>query len=55
MFAIEARKKNTNYMPFEFPQHFMEPVGSLPCPQETSTGPYSEPDQSNLYHFILSL
>jgi hypothetical protein len=28
----------------------MEPVGSLPCSQEPSTGPYPDPDQSNLYH-----
>jgi hypothetical protein len=34
---------------------FMEPVGSLLCSQEPSTtGPYPEPDQSNLYHPILS-
>jgi hypothetical protein len=31
-------------------QHFMEPEGSLPCPQEPSTGPYPEPDQSNPSH-----
>jgi hypothetical protein len=30
----------------------MEPEGSLPCAQEPSTGPYPEPDQSNLYHPI---
>jgi hypothetical protein len=28
----------------------MEPEGWLPCSQEPSTGPYSEPDQSNPYH-----
>jgi hypothetical protein len=28
----------------------MEPEGSLPCPQEPSTGPYPEPDQSGPYH-----
>jgi hypothetical protein len=33
----------------------MEPEGSLPWSQEPSTGPYPEPDQSNLYHPILSL
>jgi hypothetical protein len=33
----------------------MEPEGLLPCPQEPFTGPYSEPDQSNKYHPILSL
>jgi hypothetical protein len=31
----------------------MEPVSSLPCSQEPSTGPYPEPDQSNPYHSIL--
>jgi hypothetical protein len=36
-------------------QQFMEPEGSLPCSQEPFTGPYSEPDQSNLYNPILSL
>jgi hypothetical protein len=33
-------------------QHFMEPDGSLPCSQEPSTGPYAEPDKSNLAHPI---
>jgi hypothetical protein len=33
----------------------MEPEGSLPCSQEPSTGPYTEPDQSNPYHTIRSL
>jgi hypothetical protein len=32
----------------------MEHEGSLPCSQKLSTGPYPEPDQSNLYHLILS-
>jgi hypothetical protein len=36
-------------------QHFMEHVGSLPCAQELSTGPYPETDQSNPYHFILKV
>jgi hypothetical protein len=36
-------------------QHFMELEGSLPCSQEPSTGPCSEPDQSNPYHPTLSL
>jgi hypothetical protein len=33
----------------------MEPEHSSACPQETSTGPYPEPDQSSSYHPILSL
>jgi hypothetical protein len=33
----------------------MEPEGSLPYSQELSTGPYSEPDQSNPYYPLLSL
>jgi hypothetical protein len=32
----------------------MEPEGSLACSQESSIGPYPEPDQSNPYHSILS-
>jgi hypothetical protein len=31
----------------------MEPEGSLPFSQEPCTGPYPEPDQSNLYHSIV--
>jgi hypothetical protein len=32
----------------------MEPVGSLPWSQESSTGPYSKPDKSSTYQPILS-
>jgi hypothetical protein len=32
----------------------MEPEGSLPCSQEPSSVPYSEPDQSNPIHPIPS-
>jgi hypothetical protein len=35
-------------------QHFMVPEGSIPCSQEPSTGPYSEPYQSNPDHLIQS-
>jgi hypothetical protein len=38
----------------EIPQILWNPVGSLPCSQEASIGPYSEPDQSTPYHSILS-
>jgi hypothetical protein len=37
------------------PQYFMDLKGSLQCPQEPPTGPYSEPHQSNSHHPILSL
>jgi hypothetical protein len=30
----------------------MEPNGSLPHYQESSTGPYPDPDQSSPYYFI---
>jgi hypothetical protein len=32
----------------------MEPEGSLPRSQVSSTGPYPEPEQSSPYHTILS-
>jgi hypothetical protein len=35
-------------------KNFMEPEGTLPCSQQPFTGPYSEPDQFNQYHPILS-
>jgi hypothetical protein len=31
----------------------MESEGSLPCSQESSTGPYPEPDQSSSQRLIL--
>jgi hypothetical protein len=31
-------------------QNFMELEGSILCPQDPSTGPYPEPDESNPYH-----
>jgi hypothetical protein len=34
-------------------QHFMEPGGSLPCSQESTTGRCTEPDESSPYHAIL--
>jgi hypothetical protein len=33
----------------------MELEGSLPWPQEPSTGPYPDPDQCSPYHTIISL
>jgi hypothetical protein len=33
-------------------QHFMEPEGSVPNPQELFTCPYPEPDQSSPHHPI---
>jgi hypothetical protein len=33
-------------------RHFIEPEGSLSLPQEPSTCPYPEPDQSSPYHSI---
>jgi hypothetical protein len=32
----------------------MKPTGSLPCSQERSTGPSSEPDHCSLYHPVIS-
>jgi hypothetical protein len=36
-------------------QHFIQPEGSSPSSQESSTSPYPEPDRSSPYHPILSL
>jgi hypothetical protein len=33
---------------------FMEPEGSLPCPQKSATGPYPEPVESSSSHRSLS-
>jgi hypothetical protein len=33
----------------------MESEWSLPSSQEPATGPYSEPNESGAYHFILFL
>jgi hypothetical protein len=33
----------------------MGPEISLPCSQEPGTGPYPEPDESNIYHSIIFL
>jgi hypothetical protein len=38
-----------------FFQYFMEPEGSLPCSQESSTGLYPEPNKFSPYHPILFL
>jgi hypothetical protein len=35
-------------------QHFIESESSIPCSQEPSTGPYTEPYQFNPHHPILS-
>jgi hypothetical protein len=35
-------------------QYFMKSEGLLPCSQKSSIGPYPEPDESSLYHAILS-
>jgi hypothetical protein len=30
-----------------FSQHFMDPIGSLPCSQETTTGPDRKADEAS--------
>jgi hypothetical protein len=34
-------------------QNFIESEGSLPCSQDTATGPYSEPDESSPHSPII--